>query len=112
MAKILNGVDPVGKIVKIITRPSKAAKEQTHTYVVTHVSGLDNKLPSESEKIVYLRIVGPNEGTPQPYISIPLSTFVEDTVEAKEFYPKIRPLTKIDVFWEFPVVDKDSLGHK
>lgn len=106
MAEILKGVDPVGKMVKITTRPSKSAKEQTNTYAVTHVSGLDNNVPSESEKIVYLRIVGPNEGTPPPYLSIPLSTFVDDT--ANNHYPKIKPSTKGDVFWKFPIVNKES----
>ena len=109
MAKILNGVDPVGKIVKIITRPSKAAKEQKANYVVTHVSGLELNVPSESEKIVYLSIAGANEGTPPSYLSIPLSAFVDGTVEENGLYPQIKPLTKADVFWEFPVVGKSDL---
>lgn len=105
MAEILKGVDPFGKIVNIITRPSKAAKEIITSYMVRHVSGLDTNVPSESEKIVYLRIVGPSQGTPSPYLSIPLSTFVADTLNVNGIYPQIKPLTKADVFWGFPVVD-------
>ena len=94
MATKLN-TTPKGK--KFSIRSYENGEFNWTDYEVTLVSGLKKFVPS-SESVVYLRTIGRPSGTPAPFLSIPLDTFIEMAAPAQD--PAIKPQSKADVFWE------------
>lgn len=97
MAK-LNGTNPIGANILIYT-PEKG-EVMEYKYQVTLVSGVKKHVPS-TDSIVYLEYIGRPIGSPTPYLAIPLEVFVQRTVLD---VPRIAPVSKRDIFWEFPIV--------